>query len=867
MTVTAIPRSMAMPTWAMAIVVVVGYALATLLGNALMGPMGVSAFWPAAGFAAVMLLWAGTPWRRATALVAILVGYVAAEAWAGWTGVNEIGFAAANLIEPIVMLPFLIAATRRDRRLTSPISLLWFVVGCVVAPAVSGLFAATWSLLVGFPPIWNEVWTDWWAGDALGLLVVAPLLIQWRPARVVWSQGAPWEQVILWILVAGSIVQLATGPGLLALPLAALVVLALRLDAAATSLAVFLVSTSVVYLALDDTSALFARTHTVFSDVGPIVVVIVVVAQFAALSTRNQERAYARLDSALTTVAASEDTLRQALESGLDPFAIFEPDGTGSWRLLFINSEGGSTPGKASTDLVGCAPEQVIPVEALEQILPLMARASATGRPQRVLADVHTRSKGWRGDFSITAAPTQGDRVVVTWRDVTEMHATARHLLSAHGAAMHTSTHDALTNLPNALLFADRLDTALGFLPRTGDCLAVVFVDIDGFRHVNDRLGHLIGDTVLVRVSERLAALVEPGDTVARLAEDDFAILVTGRDSLWDPRTLCARTAEVLGEELVAGSNTVTVTASIGATLVRGTAPAPKVPEPDEVLQQAETAMLHSHALGGDRFTIFEEGMLDLAPIERLTAERLAEALERREFFLEYQPVIDLVSGTAIGHEALIRWRHPVWGSVAPATFLDVAETSGLIVNIGDWVIEQATHDLAAIPSDQWISVNLAPAQLLRRDLASSISSALVDAAADPGRLVLEITEGQLLEGTPAVLRRIEDLRSMGIRIAIDDFGSGYSSLAYLETFPVDVTKLDQGLLIGELGERKQRILRWMAQLSTTVDALTIIEGVETRDQLQMVQQSGLRYAQGYALARPAQLQAIRQPHSTPVVI
>jgi EAL domain-containing protein (putative c-di-GMP-specific phosphodiesterase class I) len=259
--------------------------------------------------------------------------------------------------------------------------------------------------------------------------------------------------------------------------------------------------------------------------------------------------------------------------------------------------------------------------------------------------------------------------------------------------------------------------------------------------------------------------------------------------------------------------------------------------------------------------------MLDLAPMERLTAERLAEALERREFFLEYQPVMDLVSGTAIGHEALIRWRHPVWGSVAPATFLDVAETSGLIVNIGDWVIEQATRDLASIPPDQWISVNLAPAQLPRRDLASSISSALVDAAADPGRLVLEITEGQLLEGTPAVLRRIEDLRRMGIRIAIDDFGSGYSSPAYLRPSHHVIKSSTRVCSSGELGERKQRILRWKAQLSTTVDALTIIEGVETRDQLQLVLQSGLRYAQGYALSRPAQLPAVRQPQSTPVVI
>jgi diguanylate cyclase (GGDEF)-like protein len=478
-----------------------------------------------------------------------------------------------------------------------------------------------------------------------------------------------------------------------------------------------------------------------------------------------------------------------------------------------------------------------------------MDRAHATGASQQTLADLTGSKSGWRGDFDITVTPTSDDRVVVTWRDVSELQSAHRSLRSAHAAAMHAATHDGLTNLPNRPLLLDRMRTGLATLARTPGRMAVVYLDIDSFKAINDRFGHAMGDAVLIAVARRLSMLTREGDTAARISGDEFVLLLPGVDDRWDEAAFHQRLSAAVGEPI--DHEGVSLTVSVSAGLVFAV---DNTRTPDELLNDADLALYASKSDGKGRLTLFREDLREAGIAGRPTADELHAGIGRGELELVYQPVIELDTGQIAGREALVRWRHPVYGLLPPAQFLDLADSTGLIADVGQWVLRTAIEDLASTDNSLWASVNLAPSQLLRAPVASEAGSWCEEFGVDPRRLVLEVTEGQLLEATPAVLRQLAALRALGARLAIDDFGSGYSSIAYLETFEFDIIKLDQGLLQGEHTERKLAMISWVAELARMLDCVTIAEGIETESQAELVTSAGIELGQGFLYGRPVPL-------------
>jgi diguanylate cyclase (GGDEF)-like protein len=588
-------------------------------------------------------------------------------------------------------------------------------------------------------------------------------------------------------------------------------------------------------------------------DIRLVLPLVAVLTQLVAMGTTERVAAAALSQAERAEADESRATLRRALDSGLDAFAIFQWTMPGQWHLVFVNTAGAVRSGASGDALVGASPDQVVAVEAVPQVVHLMDRARTTGASQQTLADLTGSKSGWRGDYDITVSPTSGDRVVVTWRDVSELQSAHRSLRSAHAAAMHAATHDALTNLPNRPLLLDRMATAVASLTRTHGRLAVVYLDVDNFKAINDRFGHAMGDAVLIAVARRLSMLTREGDTAARISGDEFVLVLTGVDARWDVEAFHGRLTAAVGEPI--DHEGVSLTVSLSAGLVLADA---NDRTPEELLHDADLALYASKSVGRGRVTVFREELRQEGIAGRPTAGELAVGIRQGQLELVYQPVVELDTGLPVGREALVRWRHPAYGLLPPAQFLDLADSTGLIAEVGQWVLRTAIRDLASAGDGAWVSVNLAPTQLLRASVASDAGRWCEEWGVDPSRLVLEVTEGQLLEATPAVLRQLSALRALGARLAIDDFGSGYSSIAYLETFEFDIIKLDQGLLQGERTDRKLAMISWIAGLALMLDCVAIAEGIEDESQSELAQSAGIRLGQGFLFGRPTSLTEAR---------
>jgi diguanylate cyclase (GGDEF)-like protein len=430
--------------------------------------------------------------------------------------------------------------------------------------------------------------------------------------------------------------------------------------------------------------------------------------------------------------------------------------------------------------------------------------------------------------------PTADGRWVVTYEDVTERR-------QAEAKIIHMARHDALTNLPNRVLFKDKMEKALG----RGDRIAVMFLDLDRFKSVNDSLGHSVGDALLCAVTERLQRVVAPSDTVARLGGDEFAIVqrhATPAGASELARKIIAELAEpfeVQGHQLIVGT-------SIGIAM----APADGS-EPDQLLRNAYMALYRAKSDGRGTYHFFQPEM-DAQMQERRKLELdLRKALQGDEFELNYQPLIDLARGEVCGFEALLRWKHPERGLVPPDEFIPVAEEIGLIVPLGDWVLKQACRDAANWPAKTAIAVNLSPVQFRNPMLALSVVSALGQSGLAASRLELEITESVLLQADRNVLDALHQFRDLGVRICMDDFGTGYSSLSYLRSFPFDKIKIDRSF-IRELGKNNDcmAIIRAVMRLGSSLGMITTAEGVETEEQLEILRAEGCMQVQGFLFSK-----------------
>ena len=420
--------------------------------------------------------------------------------------------------------------------------------------------------------------------------------------------------------------------------------------------------------------------------------------------------------------------------------------------------------------------------------------------------------------------------------------------------------HDSLTGLANKALFTDRLNLAVARMERTRKPMAVMFLDLDNFKTVNDSLGHSVGDQLLGVVAEVLLGCIRSTDTAARLGGDEFAVLIDYLEGHADIVALAERILTALRRPVTLGTTEVVATASIGITFgVPGTTG-------EQLLRNADLAMYRAKEHGKDRFEEFRDHM-HTAIVERLELEAdLRRTMGgNQELVVHYQPVVDLATGAIIGFEALVRWQHPLRGLLPPGSFIPFAEEVGLIDVVDRFVLAEACAQLHywqqrdLVPPDMEISVNLSANELTDPGTATHISEMLAGAAFDPSNLILEITESAMMRDTDTVVQNLHALRALGLRIAVDDFGTGYSSLAYLEQFPVDILKIDRSFVAALSEDDQAGLAQAVIQIAETLGLMTVAEGVESAEQAARLRTLGCRAAQGYYLGRPLDAHATEE--------
>lgn len=438
---------------------------------------------------------------------------------------------------------------------------------------------------------------------------------------------------------------------------------------------------------------------------------------------------------------------------------------------------------------------------------------------------------------------------------------------SAEERIAHMARHDGLTGLLNRRALEERLEDAL-LRSHRGEGCAILALDLDRFKDVNDTLGHAVGDAVLCAVASRLLEATRETDVLARPGGDEFIIIQFGLHQLQDVETLATRIIARLSQPYEIDGHRVSTGVSIGIAV----APADGT-EVEQVLRCADLALYGAKKDDEIRFRFFEPGMQARVQERRQMITDLQQALARQEFELHYQPLVELVQNRIIGFEALVRWRHPVRGLVPPDAFIPLAEETGLIEPIGKWILFKACADAAVWPSEIKVAVNLSVVQFAKGDLQGTVVAALDQAGLMPRRLELEITEGLLLHENETTLATLRQLRDHGVSISMDDFGIGYSSLSYIAKFPFDKVKIDRSFVSAAASEKRggAAIIRAVAELCDSLDITTTAEGIETLEQLEQVVSLGCREGQGYFFAPPRPLADIatlfsswsRSDHST----
>lgn len=507
--------------------------------------------------------------------------------------------------------------------------------------------------------------------------------------------------------------------------------------------------------------------------------------------------------------------------------------------LDILGYDAGELAGRAIIDLLERTDSDILPLACMEvahgmresaQVeLPFMHKLGGFMWAQVTIARVHRED---------------GTRLMAMLQDVTERKRMEREL-------ERQAFQDELTGLANRVLFRDRLQHALERRGRSNAQVAVLLLDLDGFKRVNDSLGHAAGDELLRSIGHRIGACVRAGETVARLGGDEFAIVIESAQDEHEPQELAERLLRTVAMPVIVASREVVVNVSIGIAMADVT------DDSDTVLRNADTAMYAAKSVGKHCARTFDPSMHANALVRMELEQDLRQALANDEFQLFFQPLVHLRTGALRGFEALVRWKHPRRGLVSPAEFLPVVEETGMIVPLGRWVLREACFRAAAWPHDPstgnpTVSVNLAARQIDHPALLDEVRSALADSGLAPHRLMLEITESEIMRSPEIARERLQQLRALGIRVAIDDFGTGYSSLSHLQYFPVDELKIDRSF-VSRLreGDRELSFVRTIVALAQSLDVEIVAEGIEHVMERDALASLGCHIGQGYLYARP----------------
>jgi diguanylate cyclase (GGDEF)-like protein/PAS domain S-box-containing protein len=531
--------------------------------------------------------------------------------------------------------------------------------------------------------------------------------------------------------------------------------------------------------------------------------------------------------------------------------AVLSTDG--DWRITFLNPVAekligwsyAEASGQQLTDVF-----QVIDATTRERIVPFLEFEVAKGRTIALPPNcVLVRRDGHESPIEDSAAPIH-DRaghvagLVVVFHDVSEAQAMARRMT-------HIAEHDILTSLPNRGLLDDRLEQGIALAQRHSRRLAILFIDLDHFKHINDSLGHLIGDQLLRAVALRITPCVRGSDTVSRQGGDEFIVLLSEISHAEDAALIADKIRLAVLEPYTIADHFLHLTASIGVSIY---------PEdganPESLIQCADTAMYHAKEKGRNRSQFFKDEMNFRAAERQIIREDLRHALDRREFVLDYQPKVNLVSGAITGVEALIRWRHPSRGILPPLEFIQIAEDCGLIVQIGQWVLRaaclQAQRWLAGGIRFGTMAVNISAVEFRNDRFLEDVCGILESTGLEPRYLELELTETAVMRSFDATSAVLQSLSAMGIRIAVDDFGTGYSNLSYLKRFPINTLKLDKSFM-HDIPENANiaTIVRSVIHMGQSLHLQVVAEGVENAEQLKFLQAYDCAEGQGYYFSKP----------------
>ena len=568
--------------------------------------------------------------------------------------------------------------------------------------------------------------------------------------------------------------------------------------------------------------------------------------RLSAYLSKDLEARTADLERVNEALYASEQKFRSLVQHAPDLITVVDRE----TRVRYQSPSLEPVLGYQADELIGTLLLNLVHDDDVPSFLAFLRQLASASRPV-VRAEVRLRHRdgSWRTlemhGSDRSQEPVGG--IVLNSRDVSERR-------ELEQALRYQAFHDPLTGLANRALFADRLQHALARAERSPRAIAVLFVDLDAFKAINDSLGHTAGDAILIAFSERLKASVRPGDTVARMGGDEFAVLVEVMNQVDDGADVAERILATLQTPFRYQHSEVLVRASIGIAATHvGTG---QHTDAEALMRRADIAMYAAKRRGRARAETYDESMHHALSRELELLSDLRLAVTRNEFFIEYQPTFNLRTGEILGMEALVRWQHPRHGLILPDEFIPLAEESSVIIPLGSWVLKQACRQMAdwqkPRASSISLSVNVSVRQILESDIVSEVQQILGETGLEPARLVLEITESITMYPTSSTLEVLNELKRLGVRLAIDDFGMGSSSLSYLRRFPFDIVKIDKSFVQGGIGTQEEReLMSKIVELGRALSLEVLAEGIEREEQLARLCELDCASGQGFLFSHP----------------